>query len=286
MLIGLQLVIIAEIGDAAAIGGDNRRKIGAVALGQGRHRLALQVDAIDFAFDRIKIGILGLVARHQQSIIAQPLRRVETIFAMCHLPRCAAFRTQGENLGLALCEIAGTVKTEDQIVDDADGLGPIRSLRTFGRLRKGCALVGDQHGKGDAFSIRRPDRGSGSLFQLGQGKADPAVLIAQPQIGPAVGRGQVDQTFAVRRPAHRRTGAFAADQRPLAAAARIDGPQVAHDLVGEPVHRLAGVDYGGAVGGNLRVVGIFEIKHALGREPPGVIAIAGQTGCRKGRKAA
>ena len=197
LLVGLQLVIIAKIGDAASLGGDNRRKVGTVALGQRSDAVAGQVDAIDFAFDRIEFGILGLVSGNQQRIIAQPLRRIKTIFAMSHLPRRAALGAQCEDLGFSLRQIAGTVEAEHQVVHDPHRLGPFRSLRTFGRFGKGCPLVGYEHGKGDALAIGRPDGSSGALFELGQRKADTAVLIAQAQVRLAVGRGQIDHTIAV-----------------------------------------------------------------------------------------
>ena len=166
LLVGSELVVISEIGDTRAIGGNFWREIGAVALGQRGDSLAGQFHAVYFAFDRIEISVFGFVAGDQQRAVAQPLRAIKAIFSLGHLPRRAALGAEDEYLGLALGQIAGTVKPEHEIIDNPDRLCPFGPLRAFWRLGKAWTLIGYQHGESDALAIRGPDRRARTLFQL------------------------------------------------------------------------------------------------------------------------
>ena len=78
--------------------------------------------------------------------------------------------------------------------------------------------------------------------------------------------GKVGHAIVVRRDPRAAIVDRAGGERPCIPAVEVDAPQVGAAPVLHDVHEVAGIDHEGTVGAHLRVAGIGQGKHVLGRE--------------------
>ncbi len=203
VFISAQFVVEAKVSDLAAVGRNERARVGTVAVGKRADPAARHVERIDFAFDRIAFPVGAAVGSEIEcAAIARPTERAAVVIGPeSELARRAAGRGNEENLLEARLDIALAIGAIGEEVADLERFGPFRAL---GLVRGGAAelrpFVLDQHRIGDRAAVGRPGDARRAGGQTGEAYRLAAVHPAHPELrAAALGRGE-GEAFAVGRP--------------------------------------------------------------------------------------
>ncbi len=282
-MIAHPLVVIAEVGDAAAVRRGDGRIVRPGAAGQRRQAAGLDIQGEDFAVGGFALPVGATVgAEVEGARIGRPGQAAAVVeVAMRQLARAAALRPDDEDVAEAGFQIALTVGAVGDAVDDLQRRRPLGALG-LGQRRADLGLfAGNQDGIGQLLAVGRPTDAGRGVGQVGDADRFTRRHPAHEQLRrAALGAGDVGQARTIWRPARLAMRTGRGDQGRMTAGLDVDQPDGGTHPVGHDVGRLADIGDLPAVRADLGVGGDLHAEQVLRGEQA---AVGGRQAGRGGR---